>query len=79
MPSTMTHNEFEVQNDLIKPITQFFLESNVVPTITVGLILKAKRTLTVPPQNIQDQASAQNKDLLSKVLKQHEIKRVKAA
>ena len=51
----------------------------MVTTITVGLVLKAKRHLTLPPKNIAEQETQLNKDLLAKVLKQHEMKRVKAA
>ena len=46
----MTHNDCEMQKDLIKPIEQFFLESNVVPTITEGDIRSIKRQMTIPPK-----------------------------
>ena len=49
MPAGMTHNDCEMQKDIIKPIEQFFLESNVLPTVTEGAILKIKKHMTVPP------------------------------
>ena len=45
----MTHNEFEIAKDIVKPIEQFFLESNVVPTITEGAIVKFCKNMTIPP------------------------------
>lgn len=43
MPAGMTHNDCEMQKDLIKPIEQFFIESNVMPTITEGAIRTIKQ------------------------------------
>lgn len=49
MPAEMTHNDCDMQRDLIKPIEQFFLESNVVTTVTEGLIRKIKHSMCLPP------------------------------
>ena len=53
MPAGMTHNDCDMLKDLIKPIEQFFLESNVVPTVTESTaIRKFKRSLYAPPAEI---------------------------
>ena len=57
MPAGMTHNDFEMSKDIIKPIEQFFLESNVVPTVTEGAIRKFCRRLAIPPKEIQELAT----------------------
>lgn len=53
MPAGMTHNDCDMLKDLIKPIEQFFLESNVVPTVTESTaIRKFKRSLHIPSAEI---------------------------
>jgi fermentation-respiration switch protein FrsA (DUF1100 family) len=34
LPENMTHNEYDMHVDLVKPIGQFFTESGIVTTIT---------------------------------------------
>ena len=46
-----------MQKDLIKPIEQFFLESNALPTVTEGLIKKIKYHMKVPPPQLVALAS----------------------
>lgn len=65
----MTHNDCDMQRDLIKPIEQFFLESNVVTTVTEGLIRKIKHSMCLPPQEIQDLASEKDRETLQQLLK----------
>jgi hypothetical protein len=33
MPENMTHNNYDIYKDLVKPIQQFFLETNIVTTL----------------------------------------------
>ena len=79
MPATMTHNDFEIQTDLIKPIQQFFAESNVVPSLGMGTILKLKRSFTIPPVSIRNLATKKDLEQLDKMIKQLEMKRVNNA
>ena len=53
----MTHNEFDMQKDIIRPIEQFFLESNVVPTVTEGNIFTIPKSMARVPPAIQAQAN----------------------
>ena len=68
MPVGMTHNECDMSKDLIKPIGQFFLESNVVPTVTEGTILKFRPSMVIPPTQIQEQASVKDREILKKLI-----------
>ena len=64
----MTHNEFDMQKDIIRPIEQFFLESNVVPTVTEGNIREIPKSMTCVPEAIQAQASAKDQESLLKLM-----------
>jgi fermentation-respiration switch protein FrsA (DUF1100 family) len=75
MPATMTHNDFDIQTDLIDPLKQFFLESNVVPTLGVGSILKLKRKFTIPPESFRKFASKKDNDQIDCMLRQIELKK----
>jgi len=79
MPATMTHNDFEVQSDLIEPLKQFFSESNVLPSLGIGNIQKLKRKFTIPPDSIRKQATPAENERLDRLLKQLELKRGKCA
>ena len=68
MPAGMTHNDCEMQKDLIKPIEQFFLESNIVTTVTEGVIRKIKRSMTVPPPQFVAQAIEKDREILKRLL-----------
>jgi len=69
MPANMTHNDFEIQSDLIEPLKQFFLESNVVPSLNVGKILKLKRKFTIPPPVVRQAASKSDNGQLDRIIK----------
>lgn len=56
----MTHNDCEMAKDIIKPIEQFFLESNVVPTVTEGNIRKFCKKMIIPPSEILSLASTKD-------------------
>ena len=60
----MTHNECEMAKDLVKPIEQFFLESNVLPTVTEGPIRKIKQIMAEPPEEIVAQATVKDRETL---------------
>ena len=79
MPAGMTHNDCEMQKDLIKPIEQFFLESNIVTTVTEGVIRKIKRSMTVPPPQFVAQAIEKDREILKRLLQQNDMRRVEAA
>lgn len=69
MPAGMTHNEWDMQKDIIKPMEQFFMESNVVTTVTESTtISKFKRSLHMPPAEILAQASDKDKEVLERLL-----------
>ena len=79
MPAGMTHNDCEMQKDLIKPIEQFFLESNIATTVTEGNIVKIRRSMTIPPPQIKAMASEKDKETLKRLLQQNDIRRVQKA
>jgi len=64
MPKDMTHNDFDVYKDLIQPINQFFVESNIVPTFAYGNIGKLKRAMTMPPTVVRDKTSKADLEML---------------
>lgn len=70
----MTHNDFDMMTDLIEPLKQFFLESNVVPSLGVGAIRKIKRKFTIPPASIRHYASKHENDQLDRMIRQLELK-----
>ena len=70
MPEGMTHNEFSMQKDIIKPMEQFFVESNVIPTVTEGNICKVDREMANPPSSIVEMASQKDKDVLKQLIAQ---------
>ena len=75
MPAGMTHNDCEMQKDIIKPIEQFFLESNVLPTVTEGTILKIMKHMTIPPEEIRMQATEKEREALNVLLNKNESKK----
>ena len=75
----MTHNDYDIRKDVIQPISQFFIESNIVPTLAVGDIKLLKRPFTIPPEKMRMTASKSENALLTRMLKQQEIQRVKRA
>ena len=75
MPIGMTHNEFDMQKDIIRPIEQFFLESNVVPTVTEGNIFTIPKSMARVPPAIQAQANEKDKQSLAKMILESENER----
>ena len=60
---------------MIEPLKQFFLESNVVPSLAIGAIRKLKRKFTMPPALIRKAASKTENEQLDRMIKQLELKR----
>jgi len=65
----MTHNEYDMNTDLVEPLKQFFLESNVVPSLGVGPIRKIKRKFTIPPASIRQHASKEHNEHVERMIR----------
>lgn len=77
MPETMTHNEFDTQKDLVRPIAQFFVESNIVPTFCISKEVKrVKHRWQIPPKPVVDLCSAKEQDMLKRMIKQAHNKKL---
>ena len=61
MPKKMTHNEFDILKDLMEPMKQFFIESNIVTSFVRGNVTKLKAKYFYPPKIIQDMGSDEDK------------------
>lgn len=77
MPQNMTHNEYDIYSDLVKPIQQFFIESNITMTLATSLNIKQPKTaLTMPPKVIIDKTPPKDIEILQRMIKQVNAKRV---
>ena len=70
MPKNMTHNDYDIHSDLVKPIQQFFIESNITMALATSLQVKqVKSALTMPPSIIIEKASAKDIQILQRMIK----------
>ena len=77
MPKNMTHNDYDIHSDLVKPIQQFFTESNITMTLATSSQTKeAKQALSMPPSIIIEKASPKDVQILQRMIKQIDAKRV---
>lgn len=55
MPVEMTHNEYDIHTDVVKPISQFLTESNIMSTLLHSKrIIPVSSSLYLPPKFILD-------------------------
>jgi len=61
MPENMTHNDYDIHSDLVKPIASFLRESYVVPSIAQSKVVQQVHwTLKIPPACIVSLASVKD-------------------
>ena len=64
----MTHNEFDLQTDLILPLQKFFIESYLITTLKKeSKAIKIKDKYFQPPQYIQKLATYKEKEMYESV------------
>jgi hypothetical protein len=71
MPRKMTHNEFDIMKDLLEPIKQFFIESNILTSVVKGNVQRIKDKYFFPPKIIKDQANDDNQVRVPSLLKKN--------
>jgi hypothetical protein len=54
MPKRMTHNEFDMHKDLLEPIKQFFIESNIITSFVKGNVQRVKEKYYCPPKSLRE-------------------------
>jgi hypothetical protein len=64
MPKKMTHNEFDILRDLLEPMKQFFIESNIVTSFVRGRVTKIKDKYYFPPKIIREAGTEEEKKTL---------------
>lgn len=53
MPKEMTHNDYDIYKDLVKPISEFFTETGVVTTTSYSYQVKQVHwSMTLPPEYV---------------------------
>ena len=69
MPPKMTHNDFEVYQDLVKPIKSFLTDNNIKNTVTKSPCVAAVATsVREPPFHIQRLLTSKEDQKLMKEL-----------
>lgn len=77
MPENMSHNEYDVYTDLVKPIHQFFTETNVLTTLSQRFFVRQPHwQLTLPPACIIDKTPSDVRTQLAQLIKNTETKRI---
>ena len=68
----MTHNQYDLTGDVVKPIQQFFVESNILVTVACSQIVRRLAWQTqIPPSEIMQTHSKKEQSMVTQFV--HEL------